>query len=117
MGDTIQRITILMKEKGLKDKDICEYAGINQSTFATWKQKNRDPKPEYLPDIAEFLNVSEKYLLTGEEMTDTEIVAEKLHREPGLRMLFDAADGASPEDLELAAEMLRKMKRNSGYED
>lgn len=116
MSDTIQRITELMKERGLKDKDLCEYANIKQSTFATWKQKGRNPKPEYLPDIAEFLGVSEKYLLTGEEITETEAMAEKLHKDPNLRMLFDAADGATPEDLELAAEMLKKMKRNSGYD-
>lgn len=115
MSEIMQRIIDTMKERNLKDKDLCEYASIKQSTFATWKQKNRDPKPEFYASIAAYLGVSEKYLLTGEELTDTEEVAERLHKEPGLRMLFDAADGSSPEDLELAAEMLRKMKKNSRY--
>ncbi|NBI65056.1 helix-turn-helix domain-containing protein [Clostridiales bacterium] len=71
MGDIIQRIVEVMKDKGLKDKDLCEYAGIKQSTFATWKQKGRDPKMEYCIAIAEFLNVSTNYILQGEESDNT----------------------------------------------
>ena len=115
--NVIQRITRLLKEQNKQDKELCDFISVAQSTFVNWKKRDTDPKSKYIPDIAEFLNVSEKYLLTGEELTDTEEVAERLHKEPGLRMLFDAADGASAEDLELAAEMLKKMKKSSGYDD
>lgn len=116
MNETvIQRVVRLLKEQNRQDKELCDFIGVAQSTFVNWKKRETDPKSKYLPDIAEFLGVSEKYLLTGEELTDTEIVAERLHKDPSLRMLFDAANGASPEDLEFAAEMLKKMKKNSGY--
>ena len=114
--NVIQRIVRLLKEQNRADKELCEFINVSQSTFVNWKKRNTDPKSKYLSDIAAFLGVSEKYLLTGEEITDTEIMAEKLHKDPSLRMLFDAADGASPEDLEFAAKMLRKMKKSSGYD-
>lgn len=114
--NVIERITRLLKEQGKQDKELCDFIGVAQSTFVNWKKRNTDPKSKYVPDIAEFLGVSERYLLTGEEVTDTEAMAEKLHKDPSLKMLFDAADGAAPEDLELAAEMLKKMKRSSGYD-
>ncbi|MCB6992396.1 helix-turn-helix domain containing protein [bacterium 210820-DFI.6.37] len=114
--NVIQRIVRLLKQQNRQDKELCDFINVSQSTFVNWKKRNTDPKSKYLPDIAEFLGVSEKYLLTGEEITETEAMAEKLHKDPNLRMLFDAADGATPEDLELAAEMLKKMKRNSGYD-
>jgi len=74
MGDILQRIVEVMKDKGLKDKDLCDYAGIKQSTFATWKQKGRDPKSEYCAAIAEFLGVSTNYILNGEEPDNTSTI-------------------------------------------
>lgn len=74
MGDILQRIVEVMKDKGLKDKDLCDYAGIKQSTFATWKQKGRDPKSEYYAAIAEFLGVSTNYILNGEEPDNTSTI-------------------------------------------
>lgn len=116
MGDVNKRVFKLLEEKNLTARGMAEHIGTTEGVISAWKKRGTEPKPNYIPDIAEYLGVSEKYLLTGEEITDTEIMAEKLHKDPSLRMLFDAADGASPEDLEFAAKMLRKMKKSSGYD-
>ena len=46
---------------------LCEYLNINTSTMANWKTRNTDPPAKYIVGIAQFLNVSVEYILTGEE--------------------------------------------------
>jgi len=67
MNEILLRVLKLLDEKGVKGTEFCEGTGIKQSTFATWKQKERDPQTEYLVKIAQFLNVSLDFLLTGKE--------------------------------------------------
>lgn len=42
---------------------------------------------------------------------ETAELADRLKNQPGMRMLFDAAKDASPEDLEMVAAMIRKFKK------
>lgn len=117
MGAINERIFRLLEDKKLTARGMADHIGTTEGVVSAWKKRGTEPKSKYIQDIADYLGVSEKYLMSGKELTDTEEVAERLHKDPKLRMLFDAADGASPEDLELAAEMLKKMKKNSGYDD
>ena len=69
--------------------------------------------------IADYLGVSVDYLLTGrnfdqqkEYYVDEEAarIAQRIFETKGLRTLFDAAEDASPKDLELAAQLLKRLK-------
>ncbi len=62
-----QRIFSILTEKKLKQKDLAEYVGISTSAISDWKKKNTNPSAENLSAIADFLNVSLRFLLTGEE--------------------------------------------------
>ena len=41
----------ILKEKGLKQADLCSYLDINTSTFTTWKNYDRDPPAKYIMRI------------------------------------------------------------------
>ena len=41
---------------------------------------------------------------------ETAEVAERLRTQPGMRMLFDASKNAKPEDLQYAADLLKRLK-------
>ncbi|MDD6911274.1 helix-turn-helix domain-containing protein [Actinobacillus minor] len=61
-----ERIEKAMNEKGLKRKDLADALGI--STMAVGDLiNNKTKKPRYLVEIADVLNVSVKWLQTGEE--------------------------------------------------
>lgn len=63
----IENIRKLMEDKGIKQKDLVEYLGVNQGTLAKWlstkKDNRRDIPIEILAKIAKFLGVSVEYLL------------------------------------------------------
>lgn len=53
--------------KGLKDSNVAAGTGIGKSTFSDWKSGRSQPKQDKLQKIADFLNVSLEYLMTGKE--------------------------------------------------
>lgn len=69
--------------------------------------------------IAEYLDVPVEYLLDGGKTDqqsgyyvndETAKIAQRIYETRGLRALFDAAEDAKPEDLEMAAQLLRRLK-------
>lgn len=55
--NSVQIILSLLQDKGLKQKDLANHLGVNQSAIADWKKGKTKSYMRYLPQIAEFLNV------------------------------------------------------------
>lgn len=62
-----QRIFEELQKQGKKQKDLAAFIGISTSAVSDWKKKGTNPAAENISAIADFLNVSLEYLLTGEE--------------------------------------------------
>ncbi|MEZ3453931.1 MAG: helix-turn-helix transcriptional regulator [Oscillospiraceae bacterium] len=62
-----QRIFYILKQKGKKQKELAEYTGISTSAISAWNKNNTNPAAENLSTIADFLEVSLEYLITGKE--------------------------------------------------
>ena len=61
----------LLDEKGLKNADVARATGISNMTLSDWKRGKSVPKADKMQKIAEFLNVSVDYLMTGKDMEFT----------------------------------------------
>lgn len=116
----------LRDERGVSDYQVAKATGINRSTFSDWKSGRSEPKNEKLQKIADYFGVSLEYLMTGKDTPkesqsgkayyfddETAEAAQELFEDRDLRMLFDAAKGSRPEDLKIAAEMLRRFKETN----
>ena len=68
----------LLKEKGLTAYRISKETGVTQSTLSDWKRGRSTPKTENMKKIADFLNVSVDYLMTGKEPNTSTEPAVKL---------------------------------------
>ena len=99
---------------------VSKATGISTATLTSWKQGKYTPKQDKLQLIADYFNVSLEYLMTGEEKEGGEIyylneetakMAQSIFENKELRLLFDAARDASPEDLETVHSMLLALKR------
>lgn len=110
----------LRDERGLKDSDVVKATGITKSTFSDWKSGRSKPKQDKLQKIADFFGVSAEYLMTGKEGEDgnkyyineeAAAIAQDIFENKELRLLFDAARDADPEDLEAVHTMLLALKR------
>ena len=79
-----------------------------------------------LNSIANYLNLSPQYIMTGQENeteqyyhdNETAQMAQEIFENKELRLLFSAARDASPEDLKTTHDMLMALKRKErGYND
>ena len=112
----------LLQKFGVTTYQVSKATGIGQSTFSSWKARRNLLSGEKAKIIADYFGVSVDYLMTGEDKTDisdkkyyineeTAEMADKIFHSKELRLLFDAARDAQPEDLETVHHMLLALKR------
>lgn len=96
--------------------EVSKHTGAASSTLTMWKQGVYTPKVDKLQKIADYFGVSLNYLQTGEEQSgdhfiteDVVNVAEKIKNNQALQDLFDVAVEAQPSDVDMAADMLKRM--------
>ena len=117
----------LLQKFGVTTYQVSKATGIGQSTFSSWKTRRNLISGVKAKKIADYFNVSVDYLMTGKEKEggetyylneETTKIAQKLFENKELRMLFDAAQDATPDDLETVHSMLLALKRKErGYID
>lgn len=110
----------LLQKFGVTTADVCKATGIGQSTMSNWKNRRNLISGKNAQLIADYFGVSVDYLMTGKEKEggetyylneETRDMAQKIFEHKELRMLFDAAQDASPEDLQTIHSMLLALKR------
>jgi transcriptional regulator with XRE-family HTH domain len=70
----IERLETLLKEKGVSQKSLAEYIGIRNPSISEWKKEGTIPRADIAIKIAEYLNVSVEYLITGTESDNSEVI-------------------------------------------
>lgn len=107
----------LCEQRHVTPAVVSRATGIASSTLTEWKKGRYAPKTDKLQKIADYFGVSVEYLMTGEEPEEgyyvnpeTAEMAQKIFENRDLRLLFDAAEDASPEDLQLVHQMLLALK-------
>lgn len=126
-----RRLKLAMSEAGLSQKDLSARTGIGKSSLSqymnglNWPDDNRK-----VGQIAEILNVNPAWLMGFDAQMQTEDdqpdvksahhgwytdpetakVAQEIFDDRDLHALFDAARDSRPEDLQMAADLLRRLK-------
>lgn len=109
----------LLQSHGVTPYKVSKATGVSQSTLSDWKRGISTPKQDKLQKIADYFSVSLEYLMTGEEKEgdkyylndETAQVAQEIFENRDLRVLFDAARDATPEDLQTTYNMLMALKK------
>lgn len=65
--DIINRITELMEAQGVTQKALEEHLGVTVGSYHNWKRGKGKSYLLYIDRIAEYLNVSLSYLVTGKD--------------------------------------------------
>lgn len=60
-----ERMFSIMAEKGKRPAQLCAILGVGTSQTTSWKNRNADPPAKYIMQIANFLEVTPEYLLSG----------------------------------------------------
>ena len=112
-----ERIETMRKSIGISQGKLEKELGFSNGSISKWK--NSTPTPDRLQKLADFFGVSVDYLIKGEENEEkgyyinpeTAELAQTLFENKDLRVLFDAAKDATPEDLQTTYNMLMALKK------
>ena len=105
--------------EGLSQSELAEKLGVSVSRISMYEVGKREPDFETEEKIADFFN-TDLNTLRGRDIEnednyylneETRDMAQKIFEHKELRMLFDAARDAKPEDLETVHSMLLALKR------
>lgn len=126
MSELYHRIELLCQQKGVTITDMCRLSGASRGSLSDLKMgRIRTLKAETMKKIADCLEVSVDYLLTGvraKEATapdagqvngDAELndFLETLKNREECRMLFSLAKGATKEDVMRAVAIIEALRR------
>lgn len=115
----------LCKERGITPYQFCKETGVNSSTISTWKKNGRKCSPKTAEIVCNYFGISMDYLMNGKEIEEkkyytndkTADIAQKIFQSKELRVLFDAAKDAEPDDLNTVYQMLLALKRKERGDD
>lgn len=63
--DVVDRIDLLLREKGISAARMCRELGFSSGLYSQWRKRSQNPSADKLQKIARYFNVSVDYLLTG----------------------------------------------------
>jgi transcriptional regulator with XRE-family HTH domain len=113
-----ERIKQEMKKRGISQNRLAKAAQISQSGLSSIISGASSPKENTLQAIATALNISVPELIGNPQFPadkdEAWAIRERLRRDPAYRLLFNAADNASPEHLRAAAAMLKALEPKEG---
>lgn len=122
MGYDYEKFEKLCKDREIKPSVVSKETGVSTATISSWKTGKYTPKSDKIQKIAEFFDVDAMYFMDDETATskpiyyvneETAKTAQAIFENKDLRILFDAAKDARPDDLKMAAEMLRRFKETN----
>lgn len=118
---TYEQIKKLCDKKGIAITRLESELGFGRGSIGKLKN-GKNTTADRLQKIADYFGISVEYFLNvpadGQSKPyyldkETAEMAQELFDNPDLRILFDAARDAKPENLQLAAEMLRRFKETN----
>lgn len=110
----------LRVQRGLTQIELADALKTSQSSITSWEQARREPDFSTIKRIAAYFNVPLSALLPSSDDIDesyVSTVAESLHQNPKLKLLFDRAKNFSERDLDAVLAVTNAISRERGDND
>ena len=108
----------IRESRGISQRQAAIALNLSPTVYNRYENGLREPSNVIMLAMADYFGVSVDELLgrTDEQPPEDEAwaIRERLRRDPAYRLLFDAADNASPEHLRAAAAMLKALEPKDG---
>lgn len=114
-------ILYYLEKHGIDRKELARALDIPYSTMTSWINGDSYPRIDRIQMMADYFGIEKADLVEERRgsypvyYTDpaTAKAAQEVFDDPDLRMLFDAARDAKPENIRFAADMLRRFKETN----
>ena len=109
----------IMWQRQKTQAEVARDLRINKATLSAWMNGTRTPKMSKIDMLCRYFGVQRSDIMEPHEdghhyvFDETQQIAQTIYDNPDLHALFDAARGNNPDNLKLAAEMLKRMKETN----
>ena len=107
-------------ELGLTMKEVADMVGVSEATISRWESGDiANMRRNKISALANALQMPPAVIMGWEEPPtyyvnpDTAKMAQELFEDSDMRVLFDAAKNSRPEDLKMAADLLKRLKETN----
>lgn len=107
-----------LESYGKTQLDLSRYIGVSTATVSDWCNGKKMPRMDKIQAISDWMHIQKSDLLDEEQEGDgyyinpeTAQAAQEIFENKELRLLFDAARDASPEDLMTAYNVILALKK------
>ena len=118
--DSVDKINVLMRRRGMTAAELCQLIGISGSSYTLWKQKKTKPTIKNLKKIAEVFGVDIEILFEDrvdappqDPNKDNEDLLETfamIRTNPAMQYLFQKVKNLTPNQLFALAQMVEAFK-------
>lgn len=121
----MNRIRELRKKLDLTQFEVSTKLNVLPNRYNQWERGVTNPRPDAQKKLAEFFGVSIGYLMGYDadgaafyNNPEVEAYAERIHKDPNLRMLFDASKDLKKESIDEVVKFIKYQKlKESGQLD
>lgn len=115
--DFATKLRNLRIQRGMTQMELAEKLKTSQSAITSYEQKKREPDFATIRKIADYFGVPMSALLPSDDAVTEDYVgeiAESLHLNPKLRLLFDRSKFLSDQDLDAVLGIVNAISRERG---
>lgn len=115
-----RNLTYYMNQNRINGVTLAKYMNVSSATISDWMHGKKMPRVDKLKSLANYFRINMTDLTDdddGKSQQDTYYinpetarVAQAIYDDSDLHALFDAAQNSKPEDLKMAADLLRRLK-------
>ena len=114
-----------LEDSGKTQREVAQAIGVIPTTFNTWCLAQALPRMGKVQALADYFGINKSDLIEDKSIEhkdeyylnpETKKVAQEIFENKELRLLFDAAKDASPEDLQTVHTMLLALKKKERNE-
>lgn len=115
-----RNLTYFMNLNSKTQSDLSKDLQLSKATVSSWCNATRVPRMDKIDMLCEYFNIKRSDLMEDKSKEqeqhyyineDTRKIAQRVFESKELRLLFDEAADAKPEDIETAYNMLLALKR------
>lgn len=110
-----ENLTYHMDRNDINGVTLAKYMGVSSATVSDWMHGKKMPRVDKIKSLANYFGVKMTDLVDEKPQDyylnpETAKVAQAIFDDHNLHALFDAAKNSKPEDLQMAADLLKRLK-------
>ncbi|MGN1381197.1 MAG: helix-turn-helix domain-containing protein [Eubacterium sp.] len=112
------RLRYYLDQNNMTQAELAKRLSVSTSTVSDWINGRKSPRMGKVDKMCEIFGCSRNDFISEKPNPyylnpKTAKIAQQIYEDPDLHALFDAAEDADPKDMQMAAELLRRLKKTN----